>query len=172
MRLDWPRQQRGSSGSPIAHRPLPSSTPSSTPSSITEAQLTGARDAIRVEGTLPSLSGAVSVRIDTRPNIAVGTVPWGVPADVVVDAYAADPLALLGRGGTAPLIVQVHDADRQPETRTLIGEMVAWQRPVVVVEWGWPGPSSGDLPRVCTFGASLPSRSAVAELLREAGWNR
>ena len=33
---------------------------------LTEAQLTGARDAIRVEGTLPSLSGAVSV-LDRHP---------------------------------------------------------------------------------------------------------
>jgi beta-N-acetylhexosaminidase len=155
----------------FADRP-PATVATSVDELDTGAQLTGARHAVRVEGTLPSLSGAVSVLVETRPNIAVGRVPWGVPADVVIDAYAADPLAPLGRGGNAALIVQVHDAHRQPATRTLIDEIVSWHRPVVVIEWGWPGPSSRELPRVCAHGASLPSRSAVAEVLREAGWNR
>ena len=57
----------------------------------TGAQLAGARDAIRVQGELPALHDAVSLLVDSSPNIAVGTVPWGVPADVVVDPSDRTP---------------------------------------------------------------------------------
>ncbi|HYF74546.1 MAG TPA: hypothetical protein VD864_17080 [Nocardioides sp.] len=42
----------------------------------------------------------------------------------------------------------------------------------VVVEWGWPGPYDGDVPRICTRGSSRPGAAAVTELLRKAGWDR
>ncbi|HEY3014699.1 MAG TPA: glycoside hydrolase family 3 N-terminal domain-containing protein [Nocardioides sp.] len=135
-----------------------------------DRQLAGARAAIGVEGELPALEGAVTVRVDTTPNIAVGVVPWGLPADLVVDPGSADPLAGLPRDGSAALVVQVRDGHRQPGVRAVLAELGSWQRPMVVVEWGWPGASPSDGARICTYGASLPSRDAVAELLAAAGW--
>jgi len=132
-------------------------------------QLSGARAALRVEGDLPALKGAVTVRVDTTPNIAVGVVPWGVPADLVVDPESADPLAGLPRDGSA-LVVQVRDGHRQPGVGAVLAELSSWPRPMVVVEWGWPGASPSGAARICSYGASLPSRDAVAELLAAAGW--
>ena len=43
--------------------------------------------------------------------------------------------------------------------------------PVVVVEYGWPGPLDLDLPRICTRGASRPCTAAAAEVLAAAGWS-
>jgi len=43
---------------------------------------------------------------------------------------------------------------------------------VVVVELGWPAARTSAHPRICTFGASVPSRDAVAEILLERGWTR
>ena len=73
---------------------------------------------IRVEGDLPPLAGAVVLLVDTPGTIAVGDVPWGLPADVVVDPSAADPLA--GVPPTAPLVVQVRDAHRQDGVRRVL----------------------------------------------------
>jgi len=136
-----------------------------------DRQLAGARAAVRVEGELPALSGAVTLRVDTAPNIAVGAVPWGLPADLTVDPESADPLAGLPKSGSA-LVVQVRDGHRQPAVLRVLAELGSWQRPMVVVEWGWPGPSDIREARICSYGASLPSRDAVAELLAEAGWER
>ena len=74
---------------------------------------------------LPSLSGAVSVRIETRPNIAVGTVPGECPptSSSTLTRRTRSPHSV--GDGTVPLIVSVRDADRQRETRTLISEMAA-----------------------------------------------
>jgi beta-N-acetylhexosaminidase len=44
-------------------------------------------------------------------------------------------------------------------------------RPVVLVEWGWPGPYDGPAPRLCTHGFSRPMLTATIEVLRAAGWN-
>jgi len=141
-----------------------------------DRQLAGARDAIRVDGLLPDLRGAVLLRVDTEPNIAVGDVPWGLAADVVVDPAAADPLAGLLAADATALVVQVRDAHRQPAVMAVVGALVgrsgAGDRPVVVVEWGWPGPAADDTPRVCSHGVSQPSQHAVAEVLRQAGWDR
>lgn len=124
------------------------------PAADPTGQVPGARRALRVEGTVPDLRDAVVVRVETAPTIAVGHVPWGLPADVVV--APGDPLP------PGPVVVQVRDAHRQPavvETlRTATG-------PLVVVELGWPGPAVVDAPRVCGFGASRPVAAAVAERL-------
>jgi beta-N-acetylhexosaminidase len=130
-----------------------------------ESQLAGARRSLAVDGDLPPLAGAVVVRVDTPANIAVGEVPWGLPADVVI---APDGRAPAGDG---PLVVQVRDAHRRPEVVALLGRL-AEGRPVVVVEWGWPAPYEGGSPRICTHGFSRPGARAVTELLRRAGWDR
>jgi beta-N-acetylhexosaminidase len=130
-------------------------------------QLPGARAAIRVEGTLPDLRGALVVSIETEPNIAVGPVPWGLPADLAITPADTVP------AGEGPLVVQVREAHRHPAVTALLSGLVGAGRRVVLVEWGWPGELGGvlaDLPRVVPFGSSLPSVAAVAEVLRGAGW--
>ena len=132
--------------------------------SLDEArQLAGARAALRVEGELPDLTGAVVVSMQTEPNIAVGVVPWGLPAE---PAPTAD--ALLATAAGRPVVVQARDAHRHAETLALLRDLAA-AGPVVLVEWGWPAPV--DVPvRVVTHGSSRPAVRAVEELLRGQGW--
>ncbi|QSR25298.1 glycoside hydrolase [Nocardioides aromaticivorans] len=129
------------------------------------AMVAAARRACVVEGTLPDLSGARVVSIATEANIAVGEGRWGVAADLVVGE--GDPLP------DGPVVVQVRDGHRRPGVAAMLA---AARGPVLVVEWGWPGPRTGwaDAPhaRVCTRGNSGPSIAAVEEILREAGWQR
>jgi beta-N-acetylhexosaminidase len=118
------------------------------------------RAAVRVEGDLPDLRDAALARIESTPSIAVGAVPWGLPTDLAVDADdpdAAGRLLALGR----PLVLQVRDAHRFPAVLALLDRVA----PAVVVEWGWPGPSTSGTPRICTHGTSLPAYAAVRELL-------
>ncbi|WP_295658308.1 glycoside hydrolase family 3 N-terminal domain-containing protein [uncultured Nocardioides sp.] len=127
-----------------------------------DAQLAGARAALFVEGDLPDLTDALLVTVDTEPNIAVGVVPWGLPAGPASPS-AADP----GR----TVVVQARDAHRHPATLALLADL-AMRVPVVLVEWGWPGPVDVPLVRVVTHGSSRPARRAVEELLQARGWRR
>jgi beta-N-acetylhexosaminidase len=134
---------------------------------VSALQLAGARAALLVEGVLPDLAGATVVSIETEPNIAVGPVPWGLPADLAID-----PSSAFERRSDVPVVAQVREAHRHPDVLALL-ERLASGRTVVLLEWGWPGGLTGpigELPRVISFGSSLPSRAAVAELLRGAGW--
>lgn len=123
----------------------------------------GAAAAVTVEGTLPDLRGARVVRVDSPATIAVGDVPWGLPVDAPYDELD-DGLP------DGPLVVQVRDAHRQPRVAAALARIT--DRDAVVVEWGWPGPATTGLPRICARGWSRPGRSAVVELLRSAGWER
>jgi beta-N-acetylhexosaminidase len=140
--------------------------PSSTAATTTD-QLAGARRAVTVEGTLPNLRGAVVVTIATRANIAVGDAAWGLPSDDCLDPTLPDRLP----AGHGPLVLQVRDAHRRPEVGVLVRDLEG-TRPVVVVEWGWPGPYDDRAPRICTRGSSLPAVAAVREVLASAGWDR
>ena len=82
------------------------------------AQLVGARAAVTVEGELPRLGRAWVVAVDTAANIAVGDVPWGLPADRVL---APEPGALAGAPADRPLVVQVRDAHRHADGRRPAG---------------------------------------------------
>jgi beta-N-acetylhexosaminidase len=130
------------------------------------AQLAGARRALHVDRPLPDLVGATVVQVATTASIAVGAVPWGVAPDLTVTPDADDV------PGTGPVVVQVRDAHRHPGIATLVSRLRERGRPVVLVEWGWPGPYDGPAPRLCTHGFSRPMRSAVTDVLRAAGWDR
>ncbi len=145
--------------------PVPAARPGLLPD-----QIAGAEAALRVDGDLPRLDGALSVRVDAPANIAVGDVPWGLPADVVVGADdAADAAALPGAGA---VLLQVREARHRPVVARLLADLSRLSRDVVVVEWGWPDPEPPGVPRVCAWGASLPSQEAVRRLLATVGWLR
>jgi beta-N-acetylhexosaminidase len=147
----------------LAHRPRRSAP---RPADADARQLAGACAALRVEGALPDLRHAVVLSVDTEPNIAVGSVPWGLPAAVRMSPHDGPP------PGSAPLVVQVREAHRRPDVLALL-ERLAAERTVVLLEWGRPGELGGALarlPRVVPFGSSLPSVAAVAATLRGAGW--
>ena len=131
------------------------------------AQLAGARRAITVEGTVPDLTGAVVVTIDTTTSIAVGEVTWGLPAQVVLVPHVDTKLDTVPDG--TPLVIQVRDAHRSPEVGKLLARLSQGRRASIVVDWGWPGPYNGSQTRICTRGFSRPAAAAVRELLREAG---
>ena len=126
-----------------------------------------AATALIVEGDLPDLTGAMLVSVDTRANIAVGDVPWGLTPDLRVA-----PGGEVSAPGGGPVIVQVRDAHRRPDVADTLDRLSASGLAPVVVEWGWPGPRHGDYPRICTRGYSRPGAEAVTELLRKAGWDR
>ena len=67
-----------------------------------------------------------------------------------------------------PVIVQARDAHRHPSTLALL-EDLADRGPVVLVDYGWPGPLTVPIARVVTHGGSRPSYAAVEDLLRETG---
>lgn len=132
---------------------------------FSEALAAGAARSVTVTGTLPSLTGARVVRVDSAGSIAIGGAPWGLPADVVVAPGSTE----LPPG---PLVLQVRDAHRQPDVRSTLGAAVPGS---VVVEWGWPAPGgrAGDrLPTIDARGWSQPGAVAVRNVLREAGWVR
>jgi beta-N-acetylhexosaminidase len=124
-----------------------------------------ARRALLVDGTLPDLTDACLVQVATPASIAVGEVPWGLRPDLTVAPDTAVP------DGTCPLVVQVRDAHRQPAVGAFL-DRVPGDRPMVVVEWGWPTPDAGRRPRICTFGSSRPAVAVVTEVLQAAGWHR
>ena len=141
--------------------------PSSSPAPTTD-QLAGARRAVTVEGALPDLRGAAVVSIATRANIAVGDAAWGLPADEL-PRPGASPTD--GRPATGPWWSRSATPTAAPRWAPCVRDLAA-TRPVVVVEWGWPGPYDDRAPRICTRGSSLPAVAAVRELLASAGWDR
>jgi beta-N-acetylhexosaminidase len=122
----------------------------------------GAALSVTVTGELPALNGARVVRVDSPGTIAIGAAPWGLPADEVVAPGATD----LPDG---PLVVQVRDAHRQPDVQATLA---AGGPGTVVVEWGWPGRRTDDLPTIHARGWSQPGAVAVTDVLRKAGWSR
>jgi len=123
-----------------------------------------ARRALTVEGTVPRLVDAQVVRLAGPANIAMGDAGWGLRPDLELAPDQAVPEC------TGPLVVEVRDAHRQPAVSAFLAR-IPEDRPVLVVEWGWPGPAPGR-PRLCTHGTSRPMVAAVTEVLEAAGWHR
>jgi len=149
----------------------PAGRGSAAPAALDPAQLAGARKAVRTEGVLPDLRGALLVTVPTAATIAVGEVPWGLAPDALCRPGEEPPEEVTrAQAAGRPVVAQVRDAHRRPE----VGALLDVLRPAVVVEWGWPGPYDADrtAARICTHGWSRPGAAAVTELLRAAGWDR
>jgi beta-N-acetylhexosaminidase len=127
-----------------------------------EALAAAAARSVTVSGDLPPLAGARVLRVDSAGTIAVGAAPWGLPADHVV----APGTTTLPDG---PLVIQVRDAHRQPD---VLATLAAAAPGSAVVEWGWPGRRTDDLPTVYARGWSQPGAAAVVAVLQGAGWDR
>lgn len=138
--------------------------------------LTAARMALRVEGTLPaSLRAAVVVQLEPPATVAVGEVPWGLLAHVPdmetvrVGAEANGEVvnSLVSRAADRPIVVVSRDTHRHGWARSLVEALAARHPTVVLVEMGWPAAwrPAGVRAYVATYGASLASGRAAAELL-------
>jgi beta-N-acetylhexosaminidase len=136
--------------------------------------LEAARRALHVDRALPDLTGAVVLRVRTGSNVAVGDVPWGLPADgavlagrAMVDVRETSTAAdVLRQVGTAPVVALVRQPHRHRWVLDMLHELAAARPELVVVEMGWPGESQ--LPGaavVRTYGASAASGLALDELL-------
>ncbi|WP_018351158.1 glycoside hydrolase family 3 protein [Longispora albida] len=151
---------------------------SEKPEFVREAIRTAARLAVRVEGSLPQLREPLLVQLGSEANIAVGTVPWGLPLDgelvtvpMGAEAYtgpSADDLA--AAAGDRDIVVVGRDTHRWPHAKALIEALAARHPGVVLVEMGWPSSwrPAGISAFVSTYGASRANGFAAVEALRGA----
>ena len=92
------------------------------------------------------------VRLEDRPNMAIGVLPWGPRPggrEVVLhpgDALDADAL------GAAPVLVLGRDVHRHASARVVV-DRLRRTHDVLVVDLGWPSPGRA-YADVATFGAS------------------
>ncbi|HEX7189188.1 MAG TPA: glycoside hydrolase family 3 N-terminal domain-containing protein [Actinomycetes bacterium] len=136
--------------------------------------------AVRVEGSLPALTGATVLRFRTGQSMAVGEVPWGLPVDAAVlrgrrhldVTESTDLTALLrdaGHVGDAAVVAMVREPHRHPWVAARLAELAAICPELVTVEMGWPGPAQ--LPgraTVLTYGASKVNGEALDAVLAGA----
>lgn len=136
-----------------------------------------ARRAVHVEGTVPNLSDALIVHIDTPGNIAVGDVPWGVTPllakrlaeseTLYLDHDTADTSAVTARADGRSVVVVARDTHRHHRSRTLVEGVAASGIPTVLVEMGWPARwrPAGAAAYVATYGAAPVNAEAATEAL-------
>jgi len=136
--------------------------------------------AVRVEGSLPALTGATVLRFRTGQSVAVGQVPWGLPVDGAVlrgrrhldVTESTDLTALLrdaGHVGDAAVVALVREPHRHSWVAARLTELAAICPELVTVEMGWPGPAR--LPgraTVLTYGASKVNGEALDAVLAGA----
>jgi beta-N-acetylhexosaminidase len=139
--------------------------PLAAPAPLEHLGLAAARRAVRVEGQLPALAGALIVQLDGPASPAVGDVPWGLPgATVLHPPLSVDSVLALAHD--RPLVVLGRDMHRTAGARSFV-EALAARHPVVLVEMGWPASwrPAGVVAYVATYGASRASSRALADLL-------
>jgi beta-N-acetylhexosaminidase len=119
-----------------------------------------------IDWRLRAADGFTVVRLEDRPNIAVGVVPWGPDladhAEVVVHPGDVVDPAVLEPG---PVLVLGRDIHRHPDARATVDRLRA-TRDVLVVDLGWP---SRDRPYadIATYGASRRVGRALRSWIEE-----
>jgi beta-N-acetylhexosaminidase len=142
--------------------------------------LAAARRAVRVRGTLATVTDPVVIELTPPRNVAAGSVPWGlgpwVPAGSLFrlpagnGAGPADAAVAAVRGaGSRPVITVVRDAHRNPGAQALIRQLLGLRPDMIVVEMGLPVWQPPARTYLFTYGASRTSGQAAAELLGLAG---
>lgn len=136
-----------------------------------------ARRAVHLEGTVPDLSDALIVQVDTPGNIAVGDVPWGVTPllaerlasaeTMYVSQETADVAAVTARARGRAVVVVARDTHRYSRSRELVEGVAAAGVPTVLVEMGWPAVwrPEGAAAYVATYGAAPVNAEAGAGAL-------
>jgi beta-N-acetylhexosaminidase len=133
-----------------------------------------AERAIRVDGAVPDLAGALVVRLLTAPLVAAGPVQWGVGPALAGRLAGTTLLDMDERSAGTPLpadrpvLAVVRDAHRHPWVLRWLADTARVSR-LTVVEMGWPGtvPLPGEC-RIWTYGASRVAGEAAADLLAAA----
>ncbi len=140
--------------------------------------LAAARRALSVDGSLPlTLDNPLVVQFEPPPNLAVGTVPWGLRPWVTDNSYreisTSTPQAelpglvarLLADANGRSLVVVVRDAHRHPVAAEAVSRIVAARPDAIVLEMGLPAwrPAAGRY--VASYGAAYSSSRAAAEML-------
>jgi beta-N-acetylhexosaminidase len=124
------------------------------------------------------------VRLEARPNIAAGLVPWGPFAAVAEEpdtphsaAFAAHPqFEVTGEDSTlppasadTPVLVLGRDIHRHAFARAVVDRLRAAHASLLVVDMGWPS-EDRRYADVATFGASrLVGRAVLSYLAGETG---
>jgi beta-N-acetylhexosaminidase len=135
-----------------------------------------AERALQVEGAVVVGSGALVLRLGSRPNEAAGVVPWGVGAamaaldplvtELAVDSDDVATASLLEAAAGRPLVVVVRDLHRIAWHARLLDDLVVARPDLVVVEMGLPMQRpAGTGGYLATFGAARVNGEAAAALL-------
>jgi len=139
--------------------------------------LAAARRAIMLRGGLRMLRQPLIVQLVPTPNMAAGTVPWGLGAFAAADSYrqvstatADDDLpglvsGLLAAAVDRSLIIVVRDAHRHATARQAVQLMLAERPDAVLVEMGLPMWQPADVTYVASYGAGRSNAQATAEIL-------
>jgi beta-N-acetylhexosaminidase len=109
------------------------------------------------------------VRLETRPNMAVGYVPWGPFVDRPEFEVTSADSPLPPPAADAPVLVVGRDIHQHAFARAVVDRLRAEHTTVLVVEMGWPS-DDRRYADIATFGASrLVGRALLACLAGESG---
>jgi len=108
------------------------------------------------------------VAVDTAPNMAVGSAPWGpfaagIEPAAVITATSGTPADL---PADALIVVVGKDLHRHPFASQAVAALRE-SAPVLVVDMGWPEPSFAGID-IATFGASRLVGSALLDVIGRA----
>jgi beta-N-acetylhexosaminidase len=160
----------------LAHWAAPTTPPGRGHRPDFELGVEAARQGIRFEGSDDRLRNPLVVRFVASYSIAEGRVPWGLAPHLAtaeeIEVVAAETTteSITERAGDRPIVLVGRRLHNSPAARALI-EKLAADRPVGVVEMGWPSPwrPTGVDAFVITHGASLANSRAAAEALGLTG---
>ncbi|MDX6256167.1 MAG: beta-N-acetylhexosaminidase [Frankiales bacterium] len=135
-----------------------------------------AERALQVHGDVTVGPGAVVVRLGSRPNEAVGVVPWGVGAPMAVLDPSVKELAvespdvaaasLIASAVGRPLVVVVRDLHRIDWHVSVLAALATARPDLVVVEMGVPMQRPyGVRGYLATYGAARVNGEAAAQVL-------
>jgi beta-N-acetylhexosaminidase len=116
------------------------------------------------------LSGPFSVvRLETRPNTAVGYVPWSPFAEQPEFEVTGEDSSLPPPIADVPVLIVGRDIHRHAFARAVVDRLRAEHTSVLVVDMGWPS-DDRRYADVATFGASrLVGRALLTYLAGEPG---
>jgi beta-N-acetylhexosaminidase len=170
---DAARRVRALAGDLAASRP-----PVSDPSQLVQAagwsgndrELIAAFDVQPSARTWAGLSGPFSVvRLETRPNTAVGYVPWSPFAAQSEFEFTGEGSSIPPPVADAPVLIVGRDIHRHAFARAVVDRLRAEHTSVLVVDMGWPS-DDRRYADVATFGASrLVGQALLTYLAAESG---